>query len=68
MPLRLEKVAVVYLPSVNDIKSNAAAYNINPTVANTLFVYKKRKVIEKYINPELNDETLNNIMHKLEGT
>lgn len=65
-PLHLEKVAVVYLPSVNDVKSNAAAYHVNPNVTNTLFVYQKRKVIDKYINPELSDKTLNDIMQKLE--
>ncbi len=66
LPLHLEKVAVVYLPFVNDVKSNAAAYHINPNVTNTLFVYRKRKVIDKYINPQLNDATLQNIMQKLQ--
>lgn len=67
MPLRLEKVAVVYLPSVNDVKSNAAAYHINPDVINTMFVYRQRKVIEKYINAELNDETLDEVIEKIQN-
>jgi len=64
--LDLQKVAVIYVPSVADVKSNAAVYHINPKVSATLFIYRKRKVIDKYINPELNDTNLRAILQKIE--
>ena len=46
---KLEKVAVTFIPSPTDTET-AGPYHINPEAENTIFVYRRRKVIEKFIN------------------
>ena len=47
----LKKLAVTYIPTPND-EETAGSYEINPDkkVKNTIFVYKKRGVVDKKVN------------------
>jgi protocatechuate 3,4-dioxygenase beta subunit len=61
----LERVAMVWIPSPVD-KETAGTYKINPEAKNTVFVYKKRKVIAKWVNIEYDNESLKRILEKIE--
>ncbi len=60
----LKKVAMVMIPSPID-KETAGLYEINPEAKNTVFVYKKRKVIAKWVNVEYDDNTLDQVLKTL---
>jgi len=48
----LKNVALTYIPSPTDAET-AGLYEINPKAFNTIFIYKRRKVIDKFINYNL---------------
>ncbi len=54
--MKLKNVAVVIVPSATD-EETAGAYKINPSpkILNTVFVYKKRLVADKFINIDYNE-------------
>ncbi len=58
----LKKVAMTWIPSPVDPET-AGLYNINPEAKNTVFVYKKRKVTDKWVNIEYDDESYNAIIN-----
>ena len=60
----LEKVAVVWVPSPTD-EETSAAYKINPKVDNTVMVYKKRKVTNKWVNIAYSDRSVIQILDVL---
>jgi len=62
----LKHVAMLWVPSPFDAKT-CGLYNINPDAKNTVFVYKKRKVIGKWVNIEYDDETLKTILKKIDS-
>jgi protocatechuate 3,4-dioxygenase beta subunit len=61
--MKLKNVAVVMVPSVMDAET-AGSYKINPSakIINTVFVYKKRQVAEKFINIDFNETSFEKIM------
>ena len=61
--MNIRNVAVTLVPSAIDEKT-AGAYNINPSpnVFNTVFVYKKRKVADKFINIDYDGAFFEKIM------
>ncbi|MEP7229048.1 MAG: hypothetical protein ABI691_02270 [Ginsengibacter sp.] len=61
--LNLRNVAVIIVPSVNDEKT-ADAYEINTSgdIVNTVFVYKKRVVADKFINISYDEKSFEKIM------
>jgi protocatechuate 3,4-dioxygenase, beta subunit len=59
----LKHVALLWVPSPEDPKT-CGLYNINPEAKNTVFIYKKRKVIDKWVNIEYNDEMLKRILQE----
>lgn len=63
----LEKVAVTYVPSPFD-EETCKVYDINssPGVTNTVFLYHKRTIIDKYINMKFTDKDINIILEKLQ--
>ncbi len=61
--LGLKRVAMVWVPSPVD-EETCGLYKINPEAKNTVFVYKKRTIIGKWVNVEYNDETVNAILKK----
>jgi protocatechuate 3,4-dioxygenase beta subunit len=63
---RLKNVALLYVPSATD-KTSSFLYRINPdpTIKNTLFIYKRRQVHSKFINFEASGPNLNMLLDKL---
>jgi protocatechuate 3,4-dioxygenase, beta subunit len=61
----LVQVAMVWIPSPVD-KETAGLYRINPKAKNTVFVYKKRRVVAKWVDIEYNDETAKSILNKID--
>lgn len=61
---QLNKVAVVWVPSPVDEES-AQLFKINPEAKNTVFIYKKRKVVAKWINMEYDEENTKTILNEL---
>ncbi len=64
--LKLRNVALTFVPSFTDRKSEVHLNKINPEVENTFIIYKHRSIIDKYIdlkptaeNFKLLSETLN---------
>lgn len=48
--LKLEKVALTFVSSLDDKPSEVYLNEINPEVENTFIIYRRVKVIDKYIN------------------
>jgi protocatechuate 3,4-dioxygenase, beta subunit len=61
----LQQVAMVWIPSPVD-EETAGLYKINPKARNTVFVYRKRRVVAKWVDAEYNDETAKNILNKID--
>jgi protocatechuate 3,4-dioxygenase beta subunit len=62
----LKKLAVTYIPAPDD-EETAGSYEINPDakVKNTIFVYKKRGVIEKVINFVATDNSIKQLLSRI---
>ncbi len=61
----LKHVAMLWVSSPEDTKT-CGLYKINPKAKNTVFLYKKRTVVDKWVNVEYDDETLKAILKKLD--
>ncbi len=48
--LNIRNVALTFVPSFTDEKTETFLNKINPEVSNTFIVYKYRNIIDKYIN------------------
>ncbi|MEP6584298.1 MAG: hypothetical protein ABJA90_08520 [Ginsengibacter sp.] len=64
--MNIRNVAVTLVPSSTD-KKTAIVYNINPApdIINTVFIYKKRIVTDKFINIDYNEASLKKITREL---
>jgi protocatechuate 3,4-dioxygenase, beta subunit len=62
----LVQVAMVWTPSPVD-KETAGLYKMNPKVKNTVLVYKKRRVVAKWVDMEYNNEAVKNILEKIDA-
>lgn len=60
---QLKKVTLLWTSSPVD--ENCKLYKINPKVTNTVFVYQKRKVVEKWINIDYTSDDVNKILNTL---
>lgn len=60
----LKKVSMLWVPSPVD-EETCGAYNINPQAENTVFVYKKRKAVAKWVNINF-DEATENILSRFQ--
>ncbi len=68
--LNLKHLAVTYVPSATDAKTTALN-EINPSLGNTLILYKKRKVFDKFLDfepSEKNLRLLTGAVNRAEGT
>ena len=65
----LRQVAVTYVPSPTDPKTSAL-YRINPDrrVRNTVFVYRKRRVVDKFVNLEADEISLQKLADSMGRT
>lgn len=66
--LELEKVALTFVPSFSDVKSDIHLNNINPEVENTLMIYKRSNVIDKYVNLKPSAENFKLISQSLDAS
>lgn len=48
--LKLEKIALTFVPNFSDKKSEIYLNHIDPELENTFIIYKHRKIIDKYVN------------------
>jgi protocatechuate 3,4-dioxygenase beta subunit len=62
----LKRVAMVWVPSPADAET-CGLYKINPDAKNTVFVYKKRTIVDKWVNVEYNDDMLSAILQKIDS-
>ena len=62
----LKKVAMVWVPSPVDPKT-CGLYKINPDAKNTVFVYKKRIVIDKLVNIEYDGHEVKEILKQIDA-
>ena len=57
----LRELSVVYVPSVTDTQTSGL-YRINPKARNTIMVYHKRTVADKFINLSATYDNLNKVL------
>ncbi|MDB5232888.1 MAG: protocatechuate 3,4-dioxygenase, beta subunit [Chitinophagaceae bacterium] len=62
--MRISDAAIVFVPSPDDAET-AVNYKINPLAKNTVFVYKQRKVVSKFINYRDNDKNYSDLLGEL---
>jgi protocatechuate 3,4-dioxygenase beta subunit len=60
----LQKVALVWVPSPID-ENTCQIYRINPEAKNTVFLYKKRMVVAKWINMDYDQTALKTVFQQL---
>ncbi|MFN7117446.1 MAG: intradiol ring-cleavage dioxygenase [Saprospiraceae bacterium] len=64
--LHLNKVALTFVPAFSDKDSDIYLSKINPETENTLLIYKRSQVIDKYINLKPIQENFNLISRRLD--
>lgn len=64
--LQLEKVALTFVPSFSDTESEINLNAINQTVDNTFILYKRSRIITKFINLKSNAENFNLVSQELD--
>lgn len=64
--LGLKKVALTFVPSFNDKPSEVHLNKINPNTENTFLIYKRSKVIDKYVDLKPNPQNFNKIINRLD--
>lgn len=66
--LKLEKVALTFVPSFSDAESEIDLNKINQTTENTFIIYKRSRVIDKFINLKPTKDNMNLITERLDKT
>lgn len=66
--LALEKVALTFVPSFSDASSEINLNRINPAVENTFVLYKRSRIIDKFINLKPGKENFALIKDRLDKT
>ncbi|HEX8277760.1 MAG TPA: hypothetical protein VF540_03665, partial [Segetibacter sp.] len=66
--LRLKNMALTYVPSFSDSKTEANLNKINPSVQNTFIIYKNRSIVAKYIDLKPGSENFKLISETLDKT
>lgn len=64
--LKLEKVALTFVPSFSDVSSEINLNNINQTVNNTFILYKRSRIIDKFVNLKPSEENFNLVRAQLD--
>ena len=57
--LSIRNMAITYVPSINDEKSEMHLNKIAPQTKNTIIVYNNRIVADKFVNFEPTDKNFN---------
>jgi protocatechuate 3,4-dioxygenase beta subunit len=58
---KLVKVAMTWVPSPVD-EETCGLYQLNPEAKNTVFIYKKRGITEKWVNIDYSNASLKEIL------
>jgi protocatechuate 3,4-dioxygenase beta subunit len=66
--LGLERVALTYVPSFSNVKSDIYLNKINPDVGNTILLYKRGKIIEKFIDLKPSEDNYLAVANRLDKT
>jgi protocatechuate 3,4-dioxygenase beta subunit len=66
--LGIQSVALTFVPSFSDKKSNVHLSKINPDVDNTFIIYRRRSIIDKYVNLKPTAENFSLISVLLDST
>lgn len=66
--LRLEKIALTFVPSFSDTESEAFLNKINPEVENTFVIYRHRTIVDKLINLKPTEDNFKKIAEVLNRT
>lgn len=66
--LNLEKVALTFVPSFSDTESEINLNKINSNVDNTFLLYKRSKVVDKFVNLEPSQDNFKLITERLDQT
>jgi protocatechuate 3,4-dioxygenase beta subunit len=66
--LKLEKIALTFVPSFSDRISEINLNEINPTVNNTFILYKRSRIIGKFINLKPNEENFKMIKQEMDNS
>lgn len=64
--LALEKVALTFVPSFSDKDSDVYLNKINPNTENTFLLYKRSRVIDKFINLKPSRENFSLVSKRLD--
>ena len=64
--LGLNKVALTFVPSFNDKSSEVYLNKIDPNTKNTFLIYKRSRVIDKYVDLKPNQQNFNKIINRLD--
>jgi len=66
--LGVQKIALTFVPSFSDTKSEANLNKINSTVENTFIIYRHRTIVDKFINLKPTDKDFSKISEVLNKT
>lgn len=66
--LNLERVALTFVPSFSDTVSEINLNKINSNVNNTFLLYKRSKIVDKFVNLEPNQNNFKLISERLDQT
>lgn len=66
--LQLEKVALTFVPSFSDSESEIDLNQINSESENTFIIYKRSRVVDKFINLKPNQDNFNLLSKRLDQT
>ena len=66
--LGLEKLAVTFVPSFSDSESEIDLNRINPDVGNTIILYKRSKIVDKFIDLQPGETNFNLLSRRLDAT
>jgi len=66
--LQLKKVALTFVPSFSDSESEIDLNEINSAVENTFIIYKRSRVVDKFINIKPNQDNFNLLSIRLDQT
>ncbi len=66
--LGLQKIALTFVPSFDDVESEANLNKINPEVESTMIIYKHRTIVDKYINLKPSEINFKLISEALDNT
>lgn len=66
--LRIKHVALTYVPSFTDSESEVDLNKINPQAEKTFFLFKRSRLIEKFVNLKPGEQNFERITAQLDAS